>query len=186
MTRPTVVFFGPDGGSGPQGVSRPKVFLRTLLFSTSQRGRIIESMFVRLRRGETTQTFNIWVYGDKQLARGSGLYVGHTGVACNHHFLLPDDGTGYRFLSGRYIVEVHASLVGEGTSRLLSRFELVVSDAVGVALQNPDAGVYFDWGPDSNTYHPHVEVRAEPRMPSFMVGSSQAQPTELPRGSERR
>lgn len=165
MTRPTVVFFGPDGGSGSNGESRPKVFLRTLLFSTSQKGRIVESMYVSLRRGETRQTFNIWVYGDKQLARGSGRYVGHTGVSCNHHFLLPDDGTGYRFLSGRYTVEVYATLVGERRPRILSTLELVVSDAVGTHLQSAGAGVYFDWGPDSNAYHPHVETRSEPPIP---------------------
>jgi hypothetical protein len=79
--------------------------------------------------------------------------------------LLPDDGTGYRFFSGRYSVEVYASLVGERRSRLLSSFELSVSDAVGEQLQSPGAGVYFDWGPDSNAYHPHVEIRSEPPIP---------------------
>ncbi|HEY4132542.1 MAG TPA: hypothetical protein VGM50_18160 [Gemmatimonadaceae bacterium] len=178
MTRPTVVFFGPDGGSGPNGESRPKVFLRTLLFSTSQRGRIVESMYITLRRGETRQTFSIWVYGDKQLMRGSGLHVGHTGVVCNHHFLLPDDGTGYRFLLGSYTVEVYASLVGEKKPRQLSKFVLVVSEAVGGQLQAPDAGVYFDWGPDSNTYHPHVEVRSEPPIPPMLVAFPHGLATE--------
>jgi hypothetical protein len=31
----------------------PKVFLRTLLFATSKRGRVIESMHVALSRNET-------------------------------------------------------------------------------------------------------------------------------------
>lgn len=92
MTQPTVIFFGPD-----ISVSR-KVFLRTLLYSTAKRGRIVESMWVKLRRGESAQTFNIWVYGDSSLARGSGLHVGENGVVCNHHFLLPKDGTIYEFL----------------------------------------------------------------------------------------
>ncbi|MGH7717262.1 MAG: hypothetical protein ACREON_00250 [Gemmatimonadaceae bacterium] len=76
MTRPTIVFFGPDGGSRPDGAPRPKVFLRSLLFCTAQRGRIVESMCATLRRGESSQIFNIWVYGDGPLARGSGLHVG--------------------------------------------------------------------------------------------------------------
>jgi hypothetical protein len=44
MTQPTVIFFGPDGG--PRlGKKRPlKVFLRTLLFSTSKRGQTVESL----------------------------------------------------------------------------------------------------------------------------------------------
>lgn len=97
MTRPTVVFFGPDGRRGDGEAPRLKVFLRTLLYSTARRGQTLESMHVNLRRAESTQNFSIWVYGDDRLARGSGLYVGHDGVACNHHFLLPeDDDTGGR------------------------------------------------------------------------------------------
>src|SRR5205085_1280179 len=94
MTQPTVIFFGPDMGS------EPKVFLRTLFYSTARRGQIVESMFVRVRRFESSQTFNIWVYGDKSLTRGSGLYVGQEGVTCNHHFLLPKDVAQYEFLAG--------------------------------------------------------------------------------------
>jgi hypothetical protein len=59
------------------------------------------------------------VYGEDSLARGSGLYVGENGVVCDHHFLLPDDGTKFDFLRGEYKLEVYASLVknqdlGEG------------------------------------------------------------------------
>jgi hypothetical protein len=51
-----------------------KVFLRTLLYSTSKRGVVIENMYVTARRGETRQNFNIWVYRDSgRLSRGSGL-----------------------------------------------------------------------------------------------------------------
>lgn len=83
MTQPTVIYFGPDA---PRSNSAPpKVFLRTLLFATSKRGRIIESMHVALSRNETHQNFSVWVYGDERLVRGSGLFVGEAGVAANHH-----------------------------------------------------------------------------------------------------
>lgn len=75
MTQPTVIFFGSDGS----GERLPKVFFRTLLYSTAKRGHIVESMWVKLRRGESSQIFNIWVYGDASLARGSGLYVNENG-----------------------------------------------------------------------------------------------------------
>ena len=90
MTQPTVIFFGPDKPTEKSG-GPPKVYLRTLLFSTSKRGRVIQSMHVTLRRNETVQNFNIWVHGDDKLVRGSGLFVGETGVAANHHFLTPRD-----------------------------------------------------------------------------------------------
>jgi hypothetical protein len=57
MTRPTVIFFGPDGP--PRQADGLKIFLRTLLYSTAKRAQIVEGMYVRLRRGESVQTFNI-------------------------------------------------------------------------------------------------------------------------------
>src|SRR4051812_21290578 len=71
MTQPTVIFFGPDMSRNREETPLPKVYLRTLLFSTSKRGRIIESMHVALARNETLQTFNVWVHGDEKLVRGS-------------------------------------------------------------------------------------------------------------------
>jgi hypothetical protein len=43
MTLPTVIYFGPDGGSKADAPPE-KVFLRTLLYSTGKRGHIIENM----------------------------------------------------------------------------------------------------------------------------------------------
>jgi hypothetical protein len=82
MTHPTVVYFGPDSGEGEIS----KIYLRSLLYSTGNRGTVIENLFVRLRRGETQQNFNIWVHGEKELVRGSGLFVGQDGIVTNHHF----------------------------------------------------------------------------------------------------
>jgi hypothetical protein len=154
MTRPTVIFFGPDGG--PPSKDLPlKVFLRTLLYSTSKRGRILESMWVCLRRGETSQNFNIWTYGEKkQLSRGSGLFVPESGVASNHHFLLPADGTSFHFLAGKYTVQVFASLVGQSRSVLLHVAHLEVSpEQAEVLKKNGNPGLYFDWGPEAGKYH---------------------------------
>jgi hypothetical protein len=99
MTQPTVIFLGPDGSRSRRDVALPKVFLRTLLFATSKRGRVIESMHVALSRNETRQNFNVWVYGNDKLVRGSGLFVGETGVEANHHFLVPTDGNAFRFVT---------------------------------------------------------------------------------------
>lgn len=118
MTLPTVIYFGPDGGSKAEALP-DKVFLRTLLYSTDIRGHIIENMFVRLHRGETRQNFNIWTYGDKNLNRGSGLFVPETGFATNHHFLLPPDGTSFQSSIGQYVLEVFVTEVGARAPRLL-------------------------------------------------------------------
>ncbi len=125
MTLPTVVYFGIEVPRTDKETAIPKIYLRSLLFSTSRRGRVIESMHVALSRNETLQNFNIWVYGDDRLMRGSGLFVGETGVAANHHFLAPNDSCSFRFVEGRYKLEVFARLLGDksykGSSRTSSR-----------------------------------------------------------------
>lgn len=157
MTRPTVIFFGPDGGDGP-----PKVFLRTLLYCTSKRGRVIENMFVRVRRGETKQNFNIWVYDNGSLVRGSGLFVGDQGIAANHHFLLPADGTSFSFLAGTYEVDVFVSCVGDHGPRLLHTARLTLSIDSARKLDDKTSGAYFDWGPDSLDYVVHIREAPAP------------------------
>jgi hypothetical protein len=152
MTRPTTIFFGPDGNDEGE----PKVYLRTLLFSTSHRGQVIESMHVRLYRAESLQTFNIWVYGNSELFRGSGLHVPKEGISYNHHFLLPKDGVTYQFLPGNYRLELYASLLNKTPIKLFT-VELEVNDNQATKIGERRHGLYFDWGPESNRYHPYLK-----------------------------
>ena len=71
MTKPTVIFLGPDG----PGKEHNKLFIRTLLYSTSDRGPYIENMYIKLSRGETIQNFNIWVYGDQHNLARAVVYL---------------------------------------------------------------------------------------------------------------
>lgn len=168
MTQPTVIFFGPDGESRSGKHRHLKVFLRTLLYSTSRRGQTVESLHVNLQRGESRQNFSIWVYGDERLARGSGLFVPEAGVACNHHFLLPEDGSDFHLLAGEYTLRVYAKKVGAQTPMELSKIRLRISEPHAQALQDVNTGIYFDWGPDQQAYHPHIEKRPPNPLPSFL------------------
>ena len=153
MTKPTVIFFGPDGGE--RGIS--KLFLRTLLYSTAKRGVVLEHLYVRLRRGETQQNFNIWIYGEKDLARGSGLFIGQEGVATNHHFLLPTDIGNFDFAAGDYRLEVFGKTVEHDRVHLLSSIEISISVAEAGQLKERNHGIYFDWGPDAGRYQTKIE-----------------------------
>lgn len=153
MTQPAVIYFGPDKSDKVS----TKIFLRTILYSTARRGKILETMYVRLRRGETQQNFNIWVYGDKQLTRGSGLFVSHEGFATNHHFLTPADTRSFDLLAGDYTIEVFVRVVGLTGTRLLTKVPLSISEQQAEKLKTPDSGIYFDWGPDADKYHSHVD-----------------------------
>jgi hypothetical protein len=157
MTQPTTIFFGPDG-MNMTDVKNPKIYLRTLLFSTSLKGQVVESMHVKIHRGQSVQTFNIWIYGDRkgELVRGSGLFIGKEGVAYNHHFLLPKEGSTYEFLSGKYRLEVYASVLNKKTPLKMFTVDLEVNDNQASKLKEGGHGLYFDWGPETNSFNPHL------------------------------
>lgn len=160
MTQPTSIFFGPDGGFF-EG-TKNKVYLRTLLYSSSRKGQVLESMHVTLERGETKQNFSIWVYGQKNdLIRGSGLFVTNEGVSLNHHFLLPPDGSDFKFLAGDYRLKVIAKLVNSPTLIQLFSIPLVVSQYQAEELKQKHSGLYFDWGPDQGNYYSHINVKPD-------------------------
>jgi hypothetical protein len=162
MTQPTVIFFGPDSPRENKQSALPKVYLRTLIFATSKRGRIVESMHISLERSETRQNFNIWIYGNDdsdKLVRGSGLFVGETGFAANHHFLTPEDGAEFRFLAGRYRFEVNARLLGDKTPIRLFSQDLEVTPHLATQLEQKNAGLYFDWSPESSRYMPQIKIK---------------------------
>jgi hypothetical protein len=151
MTQPTTIFFGPDDHDSP------KVYLRTLLFSTSQSGQVIESMHVKLYHGESVQTFNIWVHGERvEMVRGSGLYVGKEGIAHNHHFLMPRGGASFEYLPGNYKLEVYASILNVTVPKKLFFVNLEICESNALKMKEGKSGLYFDWGPESNRYYPYL------------------------------
>ncbi|HEY6529739.1 MAG TPA: hypothetical protein VIZ65_13685 [Cellvibrionaceae bacterium] len=158
MTKPTVIFFGPDGFESKKN----KIYLRTMLYSTAKRGQVLESLHISLRRNESKQNFNIWVYGERgNLKRGSGLFVPLEGVIFDHHFLLPEDGSNFTFQGGTYNLAVIAKLVGEPSIQELASIRLVINDSQASELVKPNMGIYFNWGPDQQSYHSHLEKKSE-------------------------
>ncbi|MBW8832061.1 MAG: hypothetical protein JF606_22125 [Burkholderiales bacterium] len=158
MTQPTTVFLGPDGPMFDLG--KNKVYLRTLLYSTAKRGHVLESLYLTLHRNDSKQNFNVWVYGEKgDLQRGSGLFVPQEGVTFNHHFLLPEDGANFAFLQGAYTLSVFARLVGQWVSTELVTIRLSISESQAQSLSQPRTGIYFDYSPDQQSYHAHLQHR---------------------------
>ena len=156
MTRPTQIYFGPDGGKE----GSPKVYVRAMLYSTAKRGYVIENLYARLSRGQTSQAFSIWVHGDKAgLTRGSGLFVDQNGLTVAHHFLLPPDGALFQFAAGEYLVEIVARLVGKGTDFIICSEKISLHASEADQVRDKSAGVYFDWGPHTNSYHSHIDKK---------------------------
>lgn len=140
MTKPTIVFFGFDTVPKPT----PKVFLRTLLYSTATRGQVVEGMYARVRRGEHERIFSFWGYGEtEKLSAGSGLHISRTGLAANHHFVLSVHESAYRFEPGSYEIDVIADVVGRKRPLKLATIELSLSDELAAALERHE-GVLFE------------------------------------------
>lgn len=135
MTQPTVTFFGPDTPRNRSEPSLPKVYLRTLPFSTSKKGRVIESMHAALSRNETHQNFNIWVHATTSLC-----------AAAAYTLAKPRDNNAFRFDEGRYRLSVYAHLLGDRNATLLFSQTLEISQANAGLLKEPGTGLYFDWG----------------------------------------
>jgi hypothetical protein len=156
MTQPTTIFFGPDG---PSFSGHGKVYLRSLMYASGKRGVVVENMFVELTRSETVNSYPVWVLGEDKLSRGSGLFVGEQGTVANHHFLQSPDTEKWSFRSGDYRLQVYAQVVGGKSSKILFETTLSISADQSKEMEQPNTGIYFDWGPKSRAYFSHIDRR---------------------------
>lgn len=138
-----------------------KIFLRTLLFSTGKRGWVIESLFLCVREGTRIEEFAFWGHGDKDLVRGSGIFVAENGVVTNHHFNPLRTESLFLFSRGTYHLELVAKLVGRKKSVSLWRLAIEVPggafDSGSIAR---DKAVFFSWSPDQQRYVSSIETRS--------------------------
>jgi hypothetical protein len=152
MTHPMLIGFLHED-------KQPKIFFRAMLYATGKRGHIIEALYLTVRRGDITQLFSFWMYGEtKELKIGSGLRVGEDGVSFNHHFLPPRDASSFAFLAGEYTIEVRAKILNRTAPSLLSTVKLLLSHELAEALQDVTRGALFTWKPDIQQYHGDLSV----------------------------
>jgi len=137
-----------------------KIFLRTLLFSTGKRGCVIESLFLRVRDGSRSEEFAFWGYGDKDLVRGSGLFVAENGVATNHHFNPLRTEPLFLFSHGTYQLELVAKLIGREKSVSLWNLTIEVPRGAFDASIAREKAVFYSWSPDQERYVSSIETRS--------------------------
>ncbi|EQD27020.1 hypothetical protein B1A_04303 [mine drainage metagenome] len=157
-THPSFIAFRYDfvGKRVPQA----KIFFRALLFSTGKRGQVIESLFLRVREGSRQSEFSFWGLGDKDIIRGSGLFVPETGVATNHHFNPVDPEAMFLFSGGSYSLELVAKLVGR--ERLVSLWNVALEMPAGVFGPTiaRETAVFYSWSPEQRRYVASIENRS--------------------------
>ena len=67
-------------------------------------------------------------------------------------------------------MEVFAHLLGDKGRTLLFSQSLEVTREVAAQLEERSAGLYFDWGPDSSRYIPHVDEHPPSPGPEEFIG----------------
>ena len=160
MTQPTLLCMKREFPS-----ARPKIFLRTCLFTTGTKGRVIENMFLNVRQAHGTYRFDFWGHTENgKLTLGSGLFVGPTGVASDHHFNPRENsGDGFLFVDGEYLIEVFATLVGRSKVEKLSTLTYTVNSLQAAELiQIPTRELYLLWNADTHGYDGHVRHDSKP------------------------
>jgi len=143
-----MICFVPNNGGDP-----PKIFIRTLLYSTSERGQYVQNMFMRLQRQGLTENFDVWAYGDKQIVRGSGLFADKSGVETYHHFLLPKTRGEFYFSPGEYTIMVFAETVDNSPIKIFEHSLYLHDLQLGYGVE-----IYFDWESDKQNYYPHADA----------------------------
>lgn len=157
-THPSFIAFRYDfvGKKVPQA----KIFFRALLFSTGKRGQVVESLFLRVQEGSRQTEFSFWGLGDKDLIRGSGLFVPETGVATNHHFNPIDAEAMFLFSGGSYSLELVAKLVGR--ERFTSLWSVMLEVPAGVfgSTIARERAIFYSWSPEKRSYVASIEDRS--------------------------
>lgn len=171
MTTPSVVFFGYD----EVPTTTPKIFLRTLLYSTAAQGKVVEAMYLTIHypAGEK-RIFGFWGIDEgSKLTPGSGLYVSRTGVAANHHFVRSVHDLTLDFPPGLYRLEVFARVVGVKRPRRLAAVSIDLSEDNARALDTRN-GVLFERTPDTLQYLGHARPAPEGRNAPVRPASGSA------------
>jgi hypothetical protein len=136
-----------------------------MLYTSGKRGRIIEALYLKVRRGDAAQTFDFWMYGEtKDLKIGSGLQVGEDGVSFNHHFLPPKGELSFHFLPGEYAIRIYARPVNRKKPLLLSTVTLHLSESHAQAVRDKTHWAVFTREPESKDYRCEISEGREPAL----------------------
>ncbi|MET3448167.1 hypothetical protein [Ralstonia sp. 1138] len=160
MTRPTYICLKRDAGP-----NWPKLFIRTCLYSTGAKGMAIENLFLRVHKDGQSYLFDFWGHTDGgRLTIGSGLFVGPTGVANDHHFNLRGAPDALLYTAGTYRVEIFATVAGR-KSRKISDVEFDIDGHQSAELvQIPSRQLDLYWNADQGQYVGEIRL-GEPTPP---------------------
>lgn len=153
----------------------PKLFFRTLLYSTASKGCGVEQLYAVIKTEYGTYLFDFWGATEgRELMLGSGLHVAQAGHSANHHFNPRRDANEFLFAPGVYHVGIFARLVGRTKPLKVSDVEFeVATNQAGYLAQIPDLDLCLYRDPRTGRYESELRRNNEvfltelPRPPSW-------------------
>ena len=139
----------------------PKIMFRSALFSSGNKGRILESMYVVVTTIDGRFEFPFWGYDDgKGMVRGSGLFIGPTGHVAYHHFNPLNDEHVFAYSGTNYEIEVWTKLFSQNGNILLGTHQFSLEDPeIATELAHGESGILWSWSPQDRKYYPEVWKR---------------------------
>lgn len=158
LTQPTIFFFGWDRQSNRH---MPKIMFRSALFSSGNKGQMLESMYVLVKTVDGQFEFPFWGYDDGNgMVRGSGLFVGPTGHVAYHHFNPLNDEYVFAYSGANYEIEVWAKAFNQKGDVLLGKYQFLLEDSkLAAELAHTESGVLWSWSPQDRRYYPEASKR---------------------------
>jgi hypothetical protein len=147
MTQPSIIALTYDAP-----VRTPKIVLSSLFYSTSERGKVIENLFLRVIYGKVDYNFNRWFYDKENTPYPGGLFVNKEGKSNYHHFLLSqDDVSSFRFRGGEYSIKIYAQLVGNHKPILLRTIKFLLDNRPFASINDTPSALLY-WNPETAEY----------------------------------
>jgi hypothetical protein len=166
MVQPQLAVFGREPGS-----DEPRLWLRTLLHSTSARGHLVESMHVQVHAPSgSVFRFGLWgVRAGEKLTYGSGVLVTQTGDVSEHRFMLGNEPGDFLFWPGAYRCEFYATILGgrRPKPRPVAEVRFTVSEMDSATFRSQrEAALWLFWNAETRTYVGRLD-RGLPRFIHF-------------------
>lgn len=163
ITKPRLISLGYERHDDSR---TPKVFIRSLLYSTSCKGTVIENMIVKVTNSNNSEDFGLWAYGVEQLLVGSGLFISKEGKDYNHHFVPIAFSSDFEFSAGEIQLEVYANITHHKKDKLLDRITLSLTKDHEDAL-NKGEMIIFNRKSTLNKYEPCVSKSNTAKLSMF-------------------
>ena len=160
ITKPRLIALGYERHENHR---TPKVVIRSLLFSTSNKGIVIDNIRVKVTNHNNSKDFSLWAYGVETLLVGSGLFISKEGKDSYHHFLPIAFSSDFEFHTGNILLEIYVTITHHKKDKLLDSITLSLTKEHEDAL-NKGEMIIFNWESALNKYETCISNSSKEKL----------------------